>query len=67
MPWLSTAARVTSYSPAGVAPVAVDNPDTTLTFPVPYGFSVSVVRPSSGSVTVTKSFNTSAVNVVPES
>ena len=65
--WLSTATRVTSYNPAGVAPVAVGNPDTTLTFPVPYGFSLSVARPSSASVTVTKSFNKSAVNVVPES
>ena len=68
LPWLSTAARVTSYSPAGVAfPGVCFNPDTIFTVVVPYGFSLSVALPSSASVTVTKSFNKSAVNVVPES
>ena len=67
LPWLSTAAKVTSYTPAGVAPVVTGKPDTTFTFPVPNGLFSSGVTLSSASVTVTKSFNKSAVNVVPES
>ena len=67
LPWLSTATKVTSYTPAGVVPVVAGKPDTTFTFPVPNGLFSSGVALSSASVTVTKSFNKSAVNVVPES
>ena len=69
LPWLSTAAKVTSYNPAGVIPVSfvVGICEIILTFPVPNGLFSSNVTLSSASVTVTKSFNKSAVNVVPES
>ena len=69
LPWLSTAAKVTSYNPAGVIPVPFTTGifEITLTFPVPNGLFSSGVRLSSASVTVTKSFNKSAVTVVPES
>ena len=69
LPWLSTAAKVTSYNPADVVPVpfAAGICEIILTFPVPNGLFSSGVTLSSASVTVTKSFNKSAVNVVPES
>ena len=69
LPWLSTAAKVTSYNPAGVIPVpfAAGFCEIILTFPAPNGLFSSSVALSSASVTVTNSFNKSAVNVVPES